>query len=193
MTGALPAHAYTRGALCPSCERFIGPVDVCPFCEADSARRPLLRRLCRAVPAAAIALLAILYGVAVRRDPHAVAIRGIRPTMNFAVVKLSGVVAAAPRVRESRGQTSLMFRLDDGTGRILVVLDPAAAQQLVRQNRVIRRGDRLVAEGVLRCQASGAPLLRVSSARQIRQSPSDSLGDGRLAGGPEEGRRGSGT
>jgi hypothetical protein len=61
----------------------------------------------------------------------------------------------------------LQVRLTDGTGRLRVLIAPAAARELAA-GRLPRTGDRLAVEGVLQCRPGVPSALRVGSARQVR-------------------------
>jgi len=110
-----------RDACCPACSRFIGPADVCPYCDTDSARRPVWRRLRWIAIGMAVVGLVVLMIVATHRRLPLVAAKNMIPTMNYAMVRVQGVVASAPASRRG-GSTS--FTLRDDTGRWTVYVDP---------------------------------------------------------------------
>jgi hypothetical protein len=164
-----PPGAASRDALCPSCERFIGPAGVCPYCGADSARRPLLRHLRVAALALAVAGLAGLLATAVRREAPAVGIGAISPAMNFASVRVAGKVLSEPRVLREAGRVDYVsWTLDDGTGQVRVQADGAVALALAQTARIPRKGDRVEAAGTLNVSSEGLPRLRLQAAEQLR-------------------------
>ncbi len=110
-----------RDACCPACSRFIGPADVCPYCDTDSARLPVWRRLRWIAIIMAVAGLAVLMVVVTHRELPRVTAKAMRPTMNYAMVRVQGKVASAPASRRG-GSTS--FTLQDATGRWTVYADP---------------------------------------------------------------------
>lgn len=162
---------YSQGAVCPACERFIGPADSCPYCDADSGRSLWVRRLCRTIPVVAVALLAALHAAAVQRPLPVVRVAAIQPTMNFGSVRVEGVIAREPRWIGNASRRELSLRVDDGTGELRAILDEYASLALLREERVPKKGQRLDLEGTLQCRAADAPLLRVHSPRQVRARP----------------------
>jgi ribosomal protein L32 len=179
--GAVPA-----GDSCPSCGRFIGPADACPYCGTDSARNPLLRLLRRVAVVLALAGLAALYATASCRERPAVPVGRITPMMNFAYAAVRGAVEREAYVsREGREVDYVSFVLDDGTGRIRVAAYDEAARELAGSGRLPRRGDLLEARGSLAVPAGAMPRLRLAAAGELRL-----LQSGGAAAGPRA-RRGA--
>jgi hypothetical protein len=164
-----PPPVTNRDALCPSCERFIGPADVCPYCGADSARRPLLRHLRWAALFLAIAGVAGLTAVAARREAPAVVIGEISPAMNFAYVRVAGKVVSEPRVLREGGEVDYVsLILSDGTGQLRVQADGAVALALARKGGIPRKWTRVEAAGTLNVSRDGSPRLRLQTTSQLR-------------------------
>lgn len=106
---------------CPSCERFIGPLDTCPYCDCPSERQAGLRILRLLAVLLAIGGLALLVVAARRHNTPVIEIGSIQPAMNFARVRVIGTLAIPPRSGTTRsGEPWFGFTLDDGTGRIRV-------------------------------------------------------------------------
>lgn len=161
--------AATPDALCPSCERFIGPADLCPYCGADSARRPLLRRLRRAALVLAIVGVGGLLATAIRSEPPAIKIGEISPKMNFGYVRVAGRVMSEPRVfREGGEVASISVTLGDGTGQLRLQADGPVALALAKAPGIPGRGTRVEAAGTLSVSSQGPPRLRLQTARQLR-------------------------
>jgi hypothetical protein len=161
-------HHGADAAFCPSCERFIGASDSCPYCDTDSARPPILAHL------RAIALLTALVGltlllVSARSSRiRNVDLSRISPTMNYARVRVSGTVARDAYVdRESEPPSYVSFTMADGSNQLRVVADGRTAADMVEGNLLPRKGDRVEAEGSLGVQAEGRIRLRLSRATDM--------------------------
>lgn len=112
--------AVTPGR-CPACNRFIGPLDECPYCACPAERQAGLRWLRLAAVALAVGGLVLLACAVRRQEPPLLAAGDIKPTMNFACVRLQGSLAGKPRSGTTRsGEAWYGFTLDDGTGRVRV-------------------------------------------------------------------------
>jgi cytochrome c-type biogenesis protein CcmE len=157
-----------RAAFCPSCERFIGPADVCPYCDADSAKAPILRILRRVSLVLAVGGLGLFYLAAVAREVPTTRISSITPMMNFARVQVSGTAQEDAYVRERTGAVdSVTFVLDDGSGELRVVAYKNVARSLKEGKLVPRRGDIAEVTGVLDATADAKPKLRIISAAGV--------------------------
>jgi hypothetical protein len=168
-----PAQA---GAVCPSCERFIGPADVCPYCAADSARPPALRRLQYAAILLGVAGLAFLYLASARRELPAIRVADITPLMNFAYVRVCGRIERDAYLAQSRGKAEYVsFVLNDGSGPLRIAAYGRVAQDLVEGDRVPARGAVVEVAGTLNVSAEGRPVLRVQSVRQVRIAASGAV------------------
>jgi hypothetical protein len=156
-------------ASCPSCERFIGPADVCPYCEADSARPPILRRLRLASLLLATIGLVCLYLMSQVKEVPDLHVGEVTPMMNFATARFAGTVARPPYVRKQGNRTDYVaLSLDDGTGEIRVMLSGTAAAALVERGRLPARGDEIEVTGTLNVWGDGASRLKVQSADLVR-------------------------
>jgi hypothetical protein len=159
----------SREAFCPSCERFIGPVDTCPYCDADSARSPAVALLRPASLIAAFAGLAILHAVAVGKEIPTVRIGDVTPMMNFAYVRVCGTVTWAPRIfRDGSAVNGLSFLVNDGSGKIRITADGSVARELIQNSQVPKRGNRVEVAGPLRCSAGRETGIRLQAASQLK-------------------------
>ncbi|TFH17232.1 MAG: hypothetical protein E4H02_03475 [Lentisphaerales bacterium] len=160
--------AWPRESFCPSCERFIGPAEECPYCNADAATNPMLKLLRRGSVALALGGLLALHIMAVHRQPTAIRAVEITPRMQYAHAVLAGTVVAAPRVSEDEGRSAyISFLLDDGTGRIRVFLAGAGARELLACDGVPGKGNRVQVTGQLNVAAGRLPKLRVHGPDQL--------------------------
>lgn len=145
-----------RAAFCPGCERFIGPADTCPYCECDSARKPLLRILRAGAVILALAGLAVLHVMATHGEAPLIRISEITPMMNFGWVRIQGVVEKDVAVSRRKGRVdSVSYTVEDGTGSIRVVAYGMAAQALVDHRRLPGGKTRVDLTGNLNVSADG--------------------------------------
>ena len=148
--------AKPRGDICPSCDRFIGTKDVCPYCDADSAKSPLLKHLRYAALILALLGLGLLYLMSIRREIPLTRIEEITPMMNFAYVRIAGKVPRPPYIAKKKGEVDyLSFLVDDGTGELRVAVYREAARVLVAEQRVPTRGAMVDVAGSLSVPADG--------------------------------------
>jgi hypothetical protein len=164
----------TPGAICPSCERFIGPAKTCPYCDADSAQPPVWRALRWGALLLAMAGLVFLYLMARFREVQTLKVGDVNPMMNFAVVRVAGKVARNAYVarENSEGQPSdvsyVSFTLDDGSGQLRVTAYRDVARVLDATGRVPKKGAAVDVTGSLNVAADGKHTLRLQAADQLR-------------------------
>lgn len=144
----MSATVHQTGATCPSCGRFVGPLEKCPFCGADVKKRLPLKYLRLAALVLAILGMAILlYAVSGMATPM-VKIGRVGATMNYAYVRLEGTVTGGPLYDPD--EQTLRFYIGDETGEILALSFRATTRQLIEQNKIPRVGDKISVEGTLR-------------------------------------------
>ena len=158
-----PADAPdSRDAFCPSCERFIGPADVCPYCDCDSARSPWWRHLRLVALCLAVGGLVLLHAAAQRQVPERVEIRCVGPAMQYGWVRIEGTLVERPLMRqESEAAAYVAFWVDDGTGRIRVWAEGPVAAELYRDGRLNRTGSRLDITGMVGMGRDRRPRIQV--------------------------------
>ncbi|MFT5241377.1 MAG: hypothetical protein ACI9OU_000967 [Candidatus Promineifilaceae bacterium] len=153
---------------CPACERYIGEVTLCPYCDADTVHAPRQRRF--RLLAFALILLGLAVMCLVNRlpPPGITPIGSIGETSGYRYVHLSGRVAERPYVVEREGQVRYAsFVLEDETGRIRVQMDGDVAAALDAGTNLPWEGAALTVAGVLKPTPEGRIKLRVQSAEQI--------------------------
>jgi len=170
MTGGTPRVPPSRaasGAHCPSCERFIGNVPECPFCGADSRHAAGLRTLRAGSLVLACAGLAALLLVARSRNLPAVTPGDVTASMQFARVRLEGVLERSPYVSLSKSRGSYVsFPVGEGGGSILVTASGPVADAL-RTNGLPGKGDRVTVSGEIFASADGRHRLRLLRATDL--------------------------
>jgi len=164
-----PGDSATRNdALCPSCDRFIGPADVCPYCGEDSARQPALKILRRAAVVFGLLGVGTLYLMARLQAIPVTRISAISPQMNFARICVAGTVTGRPYVSAPGGKVRyLSFVLDDGSGRLRVIADGQVARDLAERGGPPAIGARVTLSGSLRIAADGYPAVYLRSAAAV--------------------------
>lgn len=143
--------------LCPSCNRYIGPVRRCPYCNADAFRSPMMRAIRWIALLLATAGLLCLYVAARHHDPPTIQIDTITPVMNFAHVSLAGRIPRKPYISADRNYVS--FLLDDTTGTIRVAAYRNIAHALLSNNTLPESGNRVTVRGTLNLSAHDMPKL----------------------------------
>lgn len=159
---------HQSGATCPSCGRFVGPLEKCPFCGANIRKRlPLkfLRLACLVLALAGIAIL--LYAISGASTPTA-KIGNVGATMNYAYVKIEGVVTRGP-IYDAE-QQSLRFYVADETGEIQASTFREVTEALIAARRVPMVGDSIIVEGTLRIRDDFSAL-NVASADKLQITP----------------------
>jgi len=158
----------TLGAYCPSCERFIGPVATCPYCDADANDNVLLLRLRYAAVLLGTIGLFFLYLMVAHRGTPLVRIGSITPMMNFARVRVAGTVTGKPYIKPQNGQAGYVsFVVNDGTGNLRVKAYKDVAQALCDQELVPRPGTIIEVEGQLRVDADKKAALFLNSTETL--------------------------
>jgi hypothetical protein len=143
---------------CPACNRFTGPVPVCPYCDIPIPLPPALRLIKATAILLASAGLLALWLAASRLQPPLVRIADISPAMNYARVRVAGRVAGAPR--SGRNDGSINFTVNDGSGRLRIYADTAPSPAPAS-------GDGVAVTGSIKISAGRDPILFVHSPSHI--------------------------
>ena len=189
-TNPLPGHADQPAEItCAQCGQFVGALTRCPRCGARVEKRMSIRVFRYAALALGTIGLGLLYLMATHRELPVVRIGEIKPTMNFAYVRVVGTVSGEPRVFKEAGKVrSLRFSVDDGTGEISVTAFRSQAEDLVAQDRVPTLGDRVEVAGALSMTADDDVVMRLQVPEHLKleraEVPVTVLGkvDGNLVG-----------
>ena len=105
-------------SLCPSCGRFVGAYEKCPYCGAELKKRMSLKLWRRISVIGAVAGLLIMWYAAARMEPELVQIGAITETHSNAIIRISGVVAERG-LDAAKGMVKL--KIADASGAISVV------------------------------------------------------------------------
>ncbi|HAL92623.1 MAG TPA: hypothetical protein DCM68_06330 [Verrucomicrobia bacterium] len=139
---ALPGHETQSSEMnCPSCGRFVGAVTKCPYCGSKVEKRMSLVLLRWAAVLLATIGLFLLFLMAKHREIPVVKLGDIKPTMNFAQIRVDGVVDSDARTFRTGG--GMGFNFSDGTGTIMVFISQRQAQEMVKKNLVPKAGDQV--------------------------------------------------
>jgi DNA/RNA endonuclease YhcR with UshA esterase domain len=133
---------------CPSCGRYVGPYEACPYCGAHLTRRIPIRVVKIAAILLATVGLAALWFAATRAQVPLIQIGQAGATMNMAYVRLEGHCTRAPSYDPESDYLS--FWIEDDTGEIRVSAYRAETRQIIEQGRVPALGDLVEVAGTLR-------------------------------------------
>ena len=141
---------------CPSCGRFVGPYETCPYCGARQAPRLSLRAVKWAALILATVGLALLWITAVRLPLPHISIGQASATMNFAYVEIAGQVVRSPTYNpDSR---SLSFTVADDTGEMRVWAFRDVVESLRAAGQIPGLGDQVTIAGTLRVREEDVSL-----------------------------------
>ena len=139
---ALPGHETQSDEMnCPSCGRFVGAVTKCPYCGSKVEKRMSLVAIRWAAVLLSTVGLFLLFLMAKHREIPLVKLGEVKPTMNFAQIRVEGVVDSDARTFRTGG--GMGFNFSDGTGTIMVFISQKQAQEMVERNLVPKTGDQV--------------------------------------------------
>ena len=133
---------------CPSCGRYVGPYEACPYCGARLTGRTSIRSVKIAAILLATVGIAVLWFAATHAEVPLIQIGQAGATMNMAYVRLQGCCTRAPSYDPESGYLS--FWIEDDTGQIYVSAYRAETRQIIAEKRVPALGDRVEVAGTLR-------------------------------------------
>jgi DNA/RNA endonuclease YhcR with UshA esterase domain len=132
----------------------------CPYCGASLKRRISIAVFGVLAIVLAIGGLALLWYTATHTDAPTVRIGQIQAAMNYAYVRIEGIVQRGPKFNPD--SQSLTFWVDDAGQQMLVTAFRSEAQTLIKAGRAPSVGDRVSVAGVLRVR-DDAPSLVINS------------------------------
>lgn len=161
MSASIP---HPVGSMCPSCGRFVGPLEKCPFCGAQIQKRLPLKFLQLACLVLAILGIVILvYAVSGAPTPTT-KIGSIDATMNYGYVRLDGTITGGPIYDASAA--TLKFYIADDTGELQATTFRDVTRALIAEHKIPSAGDRISVQGTLRIR-DDATSLAVASADKL--------------------------
>jgi hypothetical protein len=164
---------------CPSCGRFAGTYERCPYCGAHMQVRLSVRMLRRLSLLVAFLGLGMIWWAAKNMEVPLRKIGDFSPTMNFAILRIRGQIVAGPYYGD-RGD-SFYVGVDDGSGRINVKGYGKLAAPLRALD--LGRGDRIEARGSIRLQAGKNPAMSLRIPRDLKlldRAPRTTLEQGEI-------------
>jgi len=166
----VPCNARPKGqngALCPACDRFIGPLDTCPYCDLPVPRTFSLRFLRFASLALAVVGMAALYLLARQDLRPLVKISEVTPLMNSASVRVAGLVATTPQISVA-GNAYVSFPVTDGSNSLTVVAYDRCARGLMGATNCPRRGDIVEVSGTVSITRPGVRRIIMEAPEQLK-------------------------
>lgn len=146
-------HSHSQDhTCCPSCGRYVGPLELCPYCRATHGKRTIVRVAKYLTPILGIAGIFLLQHLGQTMGNPRVSLADLTERSNFAFVEVEGVVCDVPRLYHAVGSDdptagTLEFCLDDGTAQTRVKTYEDATRRIIDAGRVPAMGDRVIAVG----------------------------------------------
>ena len=160
-SAALPDDVY-----CPSCGRFVGAYDRCPYCQASMEVRMGLKVVRRIAVCGAIIGLILLWFAARAKKVETVQIGAISVNHNMALVRLEGQVV---NVRFNPEKNNFSITINDDTGTMkLGGFDKLKSFQEHFGNDFPQIGDRLEVEGNLSISEQWGASMFLSIPRRLK-------------------------
>jgi hypothetical protein len=163
---------------CPSCKRFVGPLEECPFCGADVPKKRSTIYLKYGALVIAVVGTLLLIPFAVYTETPLVKVKDIQPTFNNAVIKVKGGVPDTPSYYDNPTGKSFYFSVDDGTGIMPVkIYDDVVKDMLAKNTRskpcIPAFGDRVEITGSLQYRGNDFYMIvnHVSQIKIFRSEP----------------------
>jgi hypothetical protein len=168
MTEDATPEVTHSSAVCPSCNRYIGPASKCSYCHADAPKPFMLRVLRIGSVILAVGGLALLYLAVTHRELPVQPIGEISPLMNYAYVRLVGEVPRNCYVGDEEGVVDYVsFSVKDATGALRVKAYGDVARALSEAGKLPQRGMKVDVTGGLNVSSQKPPEMRLQTARQL--------------------------
>ena len=140
-----------KGISCPSCGRFVGAHDRCPYCGTGLQKRISLKSMRYVALVVAIVGLVCLQLMAMSRETPAKEISSITPAMNFAYITVKGTATRPMKYyRTGDKVTSCYLYLKDKTGTMRVTAFRQVAEKLYNKDVYVSTGDKVEVSGKIR-------------------------------------------
>ena len=178
------------GVVCPSCGRFVGAHDRCPFCGTGMQKRMPMSVMRYAALLVALVGMVCLHLMAMYRDVPVTTIGAITPNMNYAYKSVTGRATQAPRFYEENGKvTGVQLTIADGSGELRVRGFKPVAEALRQRGVQIRKGDKVKVAGTLRViEDNVSMMLQVPEHLEILDTEAPTVVAFNELGGVEDGK-----
>jgi len=155
-----------REVTCPSCFRFVGTYEKCPYCGAEVFKRISVRAFRWGSLVFAFVGLVLLWLAARGIEAPLKSVSELEPTMSMGLVRIVGTIMNEPRLHPEWG--SLYVQVKDPTGEVAVNAYKEVAEPLMRQAEP-RQGDTVSVQGMVRFQSGNdAPKLLVQAPQHLK-------------------------
>jgi DNA/RNA endonuclease YhcR with UshA esterase domain len=161
---------FPEETLCPSCGRFVGAYEKCPYCGAELKKRMSLIVWKRIAVFGAVAGLLLMWLAATRMAPKLLDVAEITETYNNAIIQARGIIVER-KLTEDRGMVKLL--LADKTGKI-TALSFSGLAKFRELGNLPRVGDQVELLGQVSISDQYGPSLFINlpSKVKILESPS---------------------
>ncbi|MGM0606907.1 MAG: hypothetical protein ACQESP_00680 [Candidatus Muiribacteriota bacterium] len=145
---------------CPSCGKFTGTYERCPYCGAEVNKRLSLKFFRYGSLILAVMGVFFIYLAAVNKEIPELDYEHISETMNFAFVRVKGEVVGQPNVfyRESGSIGSLSFTVDTGYQEIRIMAYSNIAEDILKAGNDPVPGEEVEISGSFRIKDEGSTL-----------------------------------
>ena len=157
------ASVEDREVVCPSCFRFTGTYEKCPYCGAMVFKRISVRFFRWGSLVFSFIGLLLLWMAAKGTEVPLIKVDMIKPSMSMGFVKVTGRITNVPELHPE--WKSLYLRVKDGSGEIVVNAYSQIAET-VMEKMTLHKGDEVSIKGMVRFKG------RVPKPRLLLQSPS---------------------
>ncbi len=145
----ISASDLSEETLCPSCGRFVGAYEKCPYCGAGLHKRMSLLIWKRISVAGTILGLLVMWFAATRMNPSLVQIGEIQETYNNAQITIQGTVVDR-RLDSDRGSITLTIADDSGS---IGARSFSALPEFKKLGNIPRVGDKIETVGTVHIDA----------------------------------------
>jgi len=152
-----------NSSLCPVCERYIGPLGRCPYCDFEGRKKSAFHRLRWISVILSVLGLGFLWISAVCSEIPLIKVRDITPMTNFARVRVRGAVKENLKTYYSKdGEVDYArFSVDDGSGVLTVCAYRDTAREISQIS--FEKGDMLEVTGSISARGDGRVWLIIQS------------------------------
>lgn len=161
-----------KKGVCPSCDRYIGAVFECPYCECEIPGNALIASLrVLAILFSAVGLSFYLF-YARSAEPKILFADAIDIGMKYAYVLVRGKVEAKPTVTEAGGKADyIAFTIRDGTGSMRIIASGRVATKIKDEKKIPMRGQAVEVAGTVDFSLYGSPRILLTDSRMLKVRP----------------------